>query len=174
MIGAARAAVLLLLFTCFAGCDREQRPLRELPPVVAPGSGVRMSDLQPGTSTPPRKIQNPYEGNAPALAEGQRLFTWYNCAGCHSPGGGGGMGPALIDNHWIYGREPENIYRSILDGRPNGMPSFEGRIPANQVWQLVAYIRSMAGLSELPPAPNRRAHVLQEQAQEHRKRSDKP
>ena len=34
---------------------------------------------------------------------------------------------------------------TIVEGRPNGMPSFGGRIPDEQVWQLVAYVRSMSG-----------------------------
>ena len=47
---------------------------------------------------------------------------------------------------WIYGSQPENIFETIVEGRPNGMPSFAGRWPDDQVWQLVAYVRSMSGL----------------------------
>jgi len=56
------------------------------------------------------------------------------------------MGPALMDDMWIYGAEPANVFASIVEGRPNGMPSFGRRIPESQVWQLVAYVRSMSGL----------------------------
>ncbi len=72
----------------------------------------------------------------------QRLFTWYNCAGCHS-NGGGGIGPPLIKNDWIYGGEPANLFDTIVKGRPNGMPTWGGRIPEYQIWQIVAYVRSM-------------------------------
>ena len=65
------------------------------------------------------------------MAEGQRLYRWYNCAGCHA-NGGGGMGPPLMDDKWIYGSEPENIVATILEGRPNGMPSFRGKVPDDQ------------------------------------------
>jgi cytochrome c oxidase cbb3-type subunit 3 len=51
-----------------------------------------------------------------------------------------------MDDQWIYGSEPENIFASIVEGRPNGMPSFRGKIPALQVWQLTAYVRSLGGL----------------------------
>jgi cytochrome c oxidase cbb3-type subunit 3 len=78
------------------------------------------------------------------VAQGKRWFRWYNCSGCHS-NGGGGMGPALMDTNWLYGNEPEAITRTILLGRPNGMPAFAGRIPADQVAQIVAYVRSMSG-----------------------------
>ena len=95
-----------------------------------------------------------YEHNAQALATGKRLFTWYNCNGCHASGGGG-SGPALMDDVWIYGSEPTTIYQTIHDGRPNGMPSFGSRIPEDQIWQLVAYVRSLAGLGATDAAPNR-------------------
>ena len=52
-----------------------------------------------------------------------------------------------MDDQWIYGSEPESIYATIVEGRPNGMPSFGARIPDQQVWQLVAYVRSLGGLA---------------------------
>jgi len=45
-----------------------------------------------------------------------------------------------MDDEWIYGFEPVNIFATIVEGRPNGMPSFRNRIPDYQVWQLVAYV----------------------------------
>jgi cytochrome c oxidase cbb3-type subunit 3 len=51
-----------------------------------------------------------------------------------------------MDDQWIYGSQPENIFETIVEGRPNGMPSFTGRLGNDQVWQLVAYVRSMSGL----------------------------
>ena len=50
-----------------------------------------------------------------------------------------------MDDQWIYGSRPEQIYTDIVQGRPNGMPSFRGKIPDYQVWELVAYVRSMSG-----------------------------
>jgi len=60
-----------------------------------------------------------------------------------------------MDNVWIYGSEPENVFATIVQGRPNGMPAFGGRIPEKEVWQLVAYVRSMSGLVSSQAAPNR-------------------
>ena len=57
------------------------------------------------------------------------LFTSYNCVGCHGSGGGGGMGPPLKDHKWIYGADPANIFATIVEGRPNGMPSCRNKIP---------------------------------------------
>jgi cytochrome c oxidase cbb3-type subunit 3 len=113
-----------------------------------------LTDLQPGAPEPNVEVKNDYEENAYAMNEGKRLFTWFNCVGCHA-NGGGGMGPALMDEKWIYGSQPEQIFSTIVEGRPNGMPSFRGKIPDYQVWQLAAYVRSMSGLAAKGAAPGR-------------------
>jgi cytochrome c oxidase cbb3-type subunit 3 len=97
---------------------------------------------------------SPYHDNAYAMSEGKRLYNWFNCVGCHAHGGGG-IGPALMDHRWIYGSRPDQIYSTIVQGRPNGMPSFAGRLTDQQVWQLVAYVESMAALVPKDAAPGR-------------------
>ncbi len=121
-----------------AGCEREQRQF-QLPAAEA-------------TSRAPERTR--HEENAWSLSEGKQLFRWFNCAGCHAQGGGG-MGVPLMDGEWRYGKEPEKIFATIMDGRPNGMPAFRGRISENQAWQLVAYVRSMSGLVAGDVAPGR-------------------
>ena len=51
-----------------------------------------------------------------------------------------------MDDRWIYGSDPSNIFNTIVEGRPNGMPSFGSKIPRYQIWQLASYVRSLAGL----------------------------
>ena len=97
---------------------------------------------------------NNYEENAYALGEGKRLFSQFNCVGCHG-NGGGGMGPPLLDAQWLYGYEQEQVFATIVEGRPNGMPSWGGKIPEYQIWQLAAYVRSMSGLVRKDAAPGR-------------------
>jgi cytochrome c oxidase cbb3-type subunit 3 len=84
-----------------------------------------------------------YYDNAEAVNSGRILFGQFNCSGCHS-NGGGGMGPDLMDDEWIYGGRLEQIHQTIVEGRPNGMPAWGGRIPDQQIWQLAAYVRSMS------------------------------
>jgi cytochrome c oxidase cbb3-type subunit 3 len=161
MIGltrAIRAAVAMLLAVgALAGCRREERRFRESPPATTP-SAVRVSALQPGTVADTTHATNPYESSAYAQSEGQRLFGWYNCAGCHA-NGGGGMGPPLMDDEWVYGSSPENVYNTIIQGRPNGMPSFAGKIPSPQIWQLVTYVRSLSGLTPMSGRSARAEHM---------------
>jgi cytochrome c oxidase cbb3-type subunit 3 len=60
-----------------------------------------------------------------------------------------------MDDLWIYGSAPANIVATILEGRPNGMPSFRGKIPDHQAMQIAAYVRSMSGLLAKDVAPGR-------------------
>jgi cytochrome c oxidase cbb3-type subunit III len=136
------------------GCQRESRRFDAPVGAAITPPPIRMSELQPTVTNPHQTIAPHYEVNARSLAEGKRLFTWYNCSGCHA-NGGGDKGPALMDDVWLYGNEPANIYAAIVEGRPNGMPSFGGHIPDEQVWQLVAYVRSMSGLVPQDAAPSR-------------------
>ena len=152
----ATAAVAL---GSLAACQREQRRFRESPPSAMPATLVRVSALQPGPAYDSTHLGNVYQENAYAVTEGQRLFNWYNCSGCHA-NGGGGMGPPLIDDKWIYGSAPENIYQTIVEGRPNGMPAWGGRIPSYQVWQIVAYVRSLSGLTPAIANPSRSDHMM--------------
>jgi len=144
---------VILAALALAACQRETRYF-EPPTKAITTPPVRMSAIQPGTVSTDTTIEQKYEDNAHALSEGKRLFGWYNCNGCHA-NGGGDKGPALMDNVWIYGSEPAQIYSTIVEGRPNGMPSFGGHIPENEVWELVAYVRSLAGLAARNAAPNR-------------------
>jgi cytochrome c oxidase cbb3-type subunit 3 len=84
-----------------------------------------------------------YEENAYAVSQGKRLYRWYNCNGCHA-GRRRRHGPGADGRQWRYGAT-RRIFASIAQGRPNGMPAFGGHIPEDQVWQLVAYVRSMSG-----------------------------
>jgi cytochrome c oxidase cbb3-type subunit 3 len=124
-----------------------------------------MSEGTKSTSQPVhlvRVLQEPYGSqypqNAQALSDGQMLYEGFNCSGCHAHGGGG-MGPPLLDNKWFYGSDPQQVYLSIVEGRPNGMPSFRGRIPDYQVWELTAYVRSLSGQANTNAAGGREDHM---------------
>lgn len=165
---AAIAAVLA------SGCERELRKLSKPDSGgPAPAPSARQSPIEPGQQGEGLKetsAARTFDGdNAYEMNQGKRLFRWYNCGGCHGQGGGG-MGPALMDDQWIYGYEPDRIYATIMDGRPNGMPSFRGRIPEEEAWQLVAYVRSMSGLAPKAAAPGRSDGIAASPAENRRTR----
>jgi cytochrome c oxidase cbb3-type subunit 3 len=145
-------AMLLAPMAVFA-CWREERVFRATS-AGPPAGAVRLSPLSPGPPSANPRVAHPYLANAYALNQGKKLYGWYNCVGCHAHGGGG-MGPPLMDAKWIYGHDPDEIYASIAEGRPNGMPSFGGRIPPDQIWQIAAYVLSMSGGARLDAAPGR-------------------
>jgi cytochrome c oxidase cbb3-type subunit 3 len=156
-----RRWVTLGIVACaLAGCYREKREFQSQPAStradraklsnVLPGG---VPALQPGSLPAPDGAR--VDANAYAVNQGKRLFRWYNCSGCHSGGGGGNMGPPLMDREWRYGHAPQAIYASIVEGRPNGMPAFGGRIPDDQLWQIVAYVRSLSGQLRKDVAPSR-------------------
>jgi cytochrome c oxidase cbb3-type subunit 3 len=153
-----RAAVLLAALVFLAACEREIRPFQDLSAASGRTQRPILSTLSAGGERPPDPPESPFQRNAWGIAEGKRLFDAYNCSGCHAHGGGG-MGPPLMDEKWIYGIRPANIFETIVEGRPNGMPSFRNKISDSQVWQLVAYVQSMSGQAPIDALPSRSDHM---------------
>jgi cytochrome c oxidase cbb3-type subunit III len=136
-------------------CERETRRYKELPAAANRETGVRVTELQPGMPQQQADVKSPYQENAWGISEGKRLYAAFNCAPCHGVNGGGAIGPPLIDDKWIYGAKPDQIYATISQGRPDGMPSFGGHIPTQQIWQLVGYVQAMSGQVRSTTAPGR-------------------
>ena len=151
-----RVALVLIVLMVLPACEREDRRFRPAPSAASVLNSVQVSVLHPGAGPPEGGPTLPgyYEESAYAVNEGKRLFNQYNCSGCHA-NGGGGIGPPLMDPAWIYGGEPGNIFSTIMQGRPNGMPSFRNRIPEYQAWEIVSYVRSLSGQLPSDVAPAR-------------------
>ena len=108
-----------------------------------------------GTQTP--AAASPTEGRggttAPAASPGRgggfrnpaaALYT-ENCAGCHGAELTGGRAPSLFDSEWLHGSDDESIAKNIHEGFPAaGMIAFKDVLSDQQIWQLVAYIRTQA------------------------------
>jgi len=103
----------------------------------------------PRDDRPPR--ENPYRNDKVAMGQGRQLFTRMNCAGCHGDHGGGGMGPSLRDIDWMYGAADAQVFSSIAEGRGHGMPSWGVKLNDDDIWKLVAYIKSFRTRDELQP-----------------------
>jgi cytochrome c oxidase cbb3-type subunit III len=144
MSSLSRASMIAAALLALAGCDRETRDYRGLP----------LTETGPQLSSGMDPRGHSYEINAYQIGQGQRYYMAFNCVGCHGLGGGG-MGPPLIDDEWRYGSNMEDIVRSILGGRPNGMPAFNGRITEQQAWQIAAFVRSLGAHTPLDTRPGR-------------------
>jgi cytochrome c oxidase cbb3-type subunit 3 len=132
-----------------AGCGRDVSPVAA---ATVPANTYFIGP-QPGPDRVFYVARNPYERDRSALVDGRKLFNLMNCSGCHGDHGGGGMGPSLRDSLWYYGGDDASIFASIVQGRQHGMPSWGAKLPQDQVWKIVAYIKSMRTPDE--PSPPR-------------------
>lgn len=148
-------AAAVLFAALLAGCHRETR---ETAPQI-PFSQAQLATTTtviaggPGPTQKPDPRVEHFEESAWHVSEGQRLYTEFNCVECHAHGGGG-IGPPLIDDEWIYGSSSPQIVATLIQGRPNGMPSYRRLLTEQQMWQIAAYVRSMAGQvpKDVPPS----------------------
>ena len=136
------AVATVLIGACAKGSETS---VAQAPPDRPSVQGTPVSGLFPGggSAPPADPLAAKYLGDPKAIAEGARLFDWYNCAGCHFHGAGG-IGPSLADADWIYGGTMDQIYATIYQGRPNGMPSWGGKLSKTEIWEIAAYVRDFA------------------------------
>ena len=132
------AALLLIALSCARQEGSKSAPTANVPAPTADdrffAGGVRPPAIA--------ATVNPFAGDSNAAREGGRLFTAMNCDGCHGGGATGWVGPSLVDGRWRYGGSDGDVFRSIYYGRPKGMPAFGGVLPADGIWQLIAYLRA--------------------------------
>ena len=141
-------AAAILIFA-LAACERGQREVSAAsssPPSISTSVGPI-----PGPQQNPARPVNPYSHDAAALADGRELFVRMNCSGCHGGRAGGGMGPSLRDEDWMYGNTDAQIFSTISEGRAHGMPAWGTKLTTDQVWKLVAYVKSLRTPEEPHP-----------------------
>jgi mono/diheme cytochrome c family protein len=94
---------------------------------------------------------NPVAGNANATALGQKLYVG-NCMTCHGPSGkGDGPGAAALEKKPAdlaarvkAGATDGELFWKISEGR-SPMISWKGALSETQRWELVNYIKTLAG-----------------------------
>ena len=85
-------------------------------------------------------------GDKSAMAIGDRLFM-NNCAQCHGSDAHGSKGfPNLADGDWLHGGAPDQIYKTIHDGRIGNMPPMAAAVGgSDDVRNLAHYVLSLSG-----------------------------
>jgi len=76
------------------------------------------------------------------VAAGRATFET-TCATCHNVKLTGGIGPNLLDQQWIHGGKPTEIFQTVTTGVPaKGMPTWGPVLGTKKITEVVAYILS--------------------------------
>lgn len=93
----------------------------------------------------------PLVADAARIESGKALYG-KNCVACHTPAGGGSVGPNLTDEFWLHGGSAKNIAEVIANGVPaKGMIAWKGQLKKDEIIDLAAFVRSLKGTN--PPNP---------------------
>ena len=104
--------------------------------IVVAAAALLLARQQPDATD-----RNPIAGNPAAIAAGERIFQ-QTCVTCH---GDPARAPSLANGTFAHGSQDADIFRTIRSGvSGTQMPPFAG-LSAEQLWQLVSYIRTSAG-----------------------------
>lgn len=123
-----RALLASMIALPAAGCSTESR-----------SAGPDLPQTAPTGAQDPRAAA--YERNLYQVAQGGRYFTWYGCGGCHGVGTPGARN--LGDHSWVHGSHLDQVYGFIANRHPGTPAGYAARIPAEQLWQITAYVRNM-------------------------------
>ena len=85
--------------------------------------------------------------DARAVRRAGSLFT-ENCAACHGADGKGNRSlgaPNLTDNEALYGKTREDIRDQIWNGHGGVMPTWNGRLSAQEIKALAVYVHNLGG-----------------------------
>ena len=88
--------------------------------------------------------RNPYRANATAIGEGKAAYL-QNCASCHLEDGTGRIGSNLVDSQVSHPRVSTDVgmFEVIYAGGTGAMQPFAGRITADTILKIMAYIDSL-------------------------------
>ncbi len=100
-------------------------------------------------AAPAAALTIPAELRSPAdVARGKALFTGTCGAYCHRPSSGGSSeavsdAPSLFDCDWIHGGSDAQVFHTIKKGVDGTrMVAFDGAIPDDDIWRIIAYLRA--------------------------------
>ncbi len=119
--------------------------------------GVAQQGTAPGAAQPTTPGEDPHKKVLAIMADsaqqkrGQVLYL-ARCGACHGHDGQGSVGPNLVDEYWLHGGKPEQVFALIADGNPQaGMPPWKAQLSPEEIWAVVAYVKYLAHTT--PPNP---------------------
>ena len=158
----------LYAVSALAGCDQDKRAAAQASPVSeAVPQSVVVSGLFPAEGKPPAPDAEGlrYVSDPQAIAEGKRLFGWYNWLRLPFPRRRRRHRPCADGPKLDYGGRMDQIFESNYQGRPNGMPTWSGIIPPTDIWKIAAYVHSLPDEASKMPVPTQPPAAVPEPAE---------
>jgi hypothetical protein len=145
----------------------------QTPPAKPEGQGT---EAKPGSAAAPAagggnpqqtaekaekgSLKNPNSDPKAVAEEGHKTFMAAGCNGCHGGTGGGGMGPPLTNQVWVYGSDDDTLFRLVALGSDGlkaqgysrkGSENVVGPMPPqgtivksdDDLWKIIAWIRTI-------------------------------
>jgi mono/diheme cytochrome c family protein len=107
------------------------------------------------------KLTNPVKPTPASIADGKKIYD-RQCVSCHGAAGKGDGKTApllnpkpsdLTSGEWVHGSTDGEIYTLIKDGskvKGSQMKSFAAKLTADDIWNVVNYVRTLAPPSKTP------------------------
>lgn len=93
---------------------------------------------------------NPLTGNAKAIDQGRNMFRG-RCAVCHGVDAKGYRGTDLTSGEWMHGGTDADLLRTIKKGVPGTEMPGNPNMSDDEVWMVIAYLRTLADASARAP-----------------------
>ncbi len=114
--------------------------------------GAQEHPAEPHTHQAGEALTNPVEATSASVARGRQRYV-FSCRQCHGNTGkgdgdmshAGGVPSDFTDAVWQHGTTDGEIFLVIRDGVTADMQAYDGQIPEEDIWNLVNYIKSLAG-----------------------------
>ena len=100
-----------------------------------------------------KRVENPYPGEATAVARGKALYSSKGCPLCHGEKGAGDGPesarlrvtlPDFSDRDRMITRSDPDLFWAIVRGRERtGMPAYREQLSENEAWDIVNHLRSL-------------------------------
>jgi mono/diheme cytochrome c family protein len=158
-------AIISLLGVGLAGSalaadDASKQPQAAAPQSTPAPGGEAGSPSATAEKTGKGVLKSPYQDFAKVADEGHKKFMSAGCNGCHGGTGGGGMGPPLTNQVWVYGKDDDTLFRLVALGSDGlkkqgysrkGSENVVGPMPPmgnvvksdDDLWKIIAWIRSV-------------------------------
>lgn len=89
------------------------------------------------------KQTNPFIGDQKAIDQGRAVYRG-RCAACHGMDAKGYRGPDLTTGEWIHGGSDVQLFKTVKSGVPGTEMPGNGNMLEDEVWRVLAYLRSLA------------------------------